>query len=190
MTGHDGDERAGRLRRFARRRVDEVVPRFTVDLPLPAQGRRSGDGALAEAERRERRGLVRMLDRDAPRGAGRAHTAHAHVAAEVDAHAGRAFGDELVDDDVGRESLADATGIEAGADRQRDCIRGDEDAFRAGLQNAATAARVLAHRVERAVVAGAHERAVHGRVEPTVAQEVRVERACDQFDRVAGNGHE
>ena len=77
-----------------------------------------------------------MIDRDRPRVAASGSTpVDAHVAAEVDAHARRARGAELVGDDVGRESLADAARIEAGAGGQPDGVGDDLD--RAGAESRA-----------------------------------------------------
>ena len=87
--------------------------------PAAAQRRRGGDGAVVEAEQRTSGAAAHgMLDGDRPRRRrSGASPATRRSPPEVHADAGRAGGDDLLDDEVGGEALADAAGVEAGPRR-------------------------------------------------------------------------
>jgi hypothetical protein len=104
--------------------------------PAAPQGGRGRDRAACDADAPDIVRTVRVLDGDSPRLAGRALALDANVAAEVYADADRAVGAELVDDDVGREALADPSGVEAGTGGQPHCSRHDLDPGRVGSERA------------------------------------------------------
>ena len=85
----------------------------------------------------------RAVDRDPPRVAVGRGAADPDVAADVHAHARGAEPDELLGDEVGREPLADPTGVEPDTERDPDGARAvvDLDPVRAGDQTCSADAR-------------------------------------------------
>ena len=186
LAGDDGREREVGVGRPPGAGVDEVVAGLAVHRPSGGAAssrsrprRRAGRGSRSA---RWRHGCSTATVHASPARAGVA-AATRRSPPEVDADAGRAGGDDLVDDEVGGEALADAAGVEAGAGRQPHAV-GRRSRCRCNRSTGARPGpRCGRELVERAVVAGADDVAEHGRVEAAAGQAPRLDRRARRAGR-------
>ena len=163
-----------------------MVARFAADGPAPAKCGRGRNRAVADAEPRVN-GFVEIgvEDVDRPGAAFGCRPGDAHVAAQAEAHAGDAGIEQLARDEIGREPLADAAGIETGLFGEPHAIAVDLDARRARAEVTRLGRTCRVECLERSVVSGVQDGAEHCRVEQAVGESVGIERAVHELDGLA-----
>jgi hypothetical protein len=172
-------------RRLPGLRVDEMVQRATW-AEAPGVAARGGDSTGVQRENGERLpGTPRVGHRDEPRPAFGRCVCHGDVAAEVDEPAGeiRRGGEHRIECAPGSVALADSTEIDRGSGLEPRAAAPFVELDRgARAPVGRRGRRPLLEQLERAVVAGCHERGQHGGIEAAAGVFPGLERQTQRLE--------
>jgi hypothetical protein len=168
-------------------RVDQVVLSMTVGHPSPLDRGRCRHGTIRQADQDHGLSIARILDGDRPTATVGADACDSKITAEIHTGPSHSCDREFFHDEVGGQTLADATGVKASAGREADRLVREDDVGAAEPKWAYDGGAVGDDVVEVPVVTGAEHGTEHRRVKTASGYSPRFD--CSGHEQASVGGH-